>query len=324
VSTAIGNLHGSEKAGQVLLHKGMSAVTRRLITLMLLIVAVAIVGAIWIPNFLSANSLINIARQTSVTAIVALGATFVIIAGEIDLSVGAVVALVAVLTAWMSRGYPLPVMLLVALAGGLAVGAVNGLLALKLRVPSFLATLGTLSIAKGLAMTISLEPVPVRNLEFIKFFRLSPAGIPMPVIIALILFVLAVLLLNHSRFGIRTRAVGSNENGARLAGLNTTRHKYAVLILGSAFAAIGGVVLAGRTNYGIAYSASGLELEVIAAAILGGARLGGGVGSVVGTLLAAILLTMIFVGIATAGLQGSYQDIAKGTAIGIAIFLMRR
>lgn len=297
----------------------------RIFTLVCLIVVVGAVFGYLAPHFLSTTSLINIGRQATVMTIVALGVTFVIIAGEIDLSVGAVVALVSVLTAWLSRyGYSVPVMLLVALATGLSVGVVNGLLSLKLRVPSFLATLGTLSIIKGIAMTMTLEPIPLRTISFIKFFMISPLGIPMPVIIALLLFVVSIVLLNYSRFGIRTRAVGSNEGAARLAGLNTTRQKYLVFVLGSVFAAVGGVVLAGRTNYGMAQAAGGLELEVIAAAILGGARLGGGVGSVTGTLLSSVLLTMIFMGIATVGLPGPYQDMAKGAAIGLAVLLMRR
>lgn len=297
----------------------------RIFTLVCLIVVVGAVFGYLAPHFLSTTSLINIGRQATVMTIVALGVTFVIIAGEIDLSVGAVVALVSVLTAWLSRyGYSVPVMLLVALATGLSVGVVNGLLSLKLRVPSFLATLGTLSIIKGIAMTMTLEPIPLRTISFIKFFMISPLGIPMPVIIALLLFVVSIVLLNYSRFGIRTRAVGSSEGAARLAGLNTTRQKYLVFVLGSVFAAVGGVVLAGRTNYGMAQAAGGLELEVIAAAILGGARLGGGVGSVTGTLLSSVLLTMIFMGIATVGLPGPYQDMAKGAAIGLAVLLMRR
>jgi ribose/xylose/arabinose/galactoside ABC-type transport system permease subunit len=212
---------------------------------------------------------------------------------------------------------------LAGLAAGLAVGLVNGLLVLKWRVPSFLATLGTLSIAKGLAMSISLDAVPIVNMGFAKFFRLSYRGIAMPVLIALLMFGAALLLFKHTRFGIRTRAVGSNESAARLAGLNTVRHKYLVLILGSMFAAAGGIVLAGRTDLGLASSGTGLELDVITAVILGGAHLGGGTGSIAGSLLGAILLTMIFVGIAAIGLPAPDQDIAKGALIGMAILIMR-
>jgi ribose transport system permease protein len=325
VGAALSNPNQTGGTSQSLLRGPGAIISPRIITLLCLIAVVGAVFGYLAPHFLSTTSLINIGRQATVMAIVALGATFVIIAGEIDLSVGAVVALVSVLTAWLAgHGYSVPVMLLVGLAAGLTIGAVNGVLSLKLRVPSFLATLGTLSIIKGIAMTITLEPIPVRSIAFIKFFMISPWRVPMPVIIALLLFVASVVLLNYSRFGIRTRAVGSNENAARLAGLNTTRQKYLVFLLGSVFAAVGGIVLAGRTNYGMAQAGGGLELEVIAAAVLGGARLGGGVGSVLGTLLSSVLLTMIFMGIATVGLPGPYQDVAKGVAIGLAVLLMRR
>jgi ribose/xylose/arabinose/galactoside ABC-type transport system permease subunit len=306
-------------------HLWERVVSGRIITLLCLIVVTGAVFGYMAPHFLSTPSLINICRQATVLGIVALGATFVIIAGEIDLSVGAVVALVSVLVAWAFRmGYPVSVALLMGLVAGLVIGSVNGWLSLTLRVPSFLATLGTLSVVKGIAMTITLEPVPLRSIPFIKFFMTSPWRIPMPVIIAIVLFVVSALILNFSRFGIRTRAVGSNESAARLAGLNTTRQKYLVFVLGSVFAAVGGVVLAGRTNYGMSQAAGGLELEVIAAIILGGARLGGGIGSVTGTLLSSLLLTMIFMGIATVGLPGPYQDVAKGAAIGLAVLLMKR
>ncbi|MFN0317918.1 MAG: ABC transporter permease [Burkholderiales bacterium] len=307
------------------LRVALAGASGRIVTLLLLIVVVGAIFGYLAPHFLSTPSLINICRQATVLSIVAMGATFVIIAGEIDLSVGAVVALVSVIVAWAFRnGYSVSEMLLMALAAGLVIGSVNGWLSLKLRVPSFLATLGTLSVIKGIAMTITLEPLPLRSIPFIKFFMISPWRIPMPVIIAVVLFAVSVILLNYSRFGIRTRAVGSNENAARLAGLNTTRQKYMVFVLGSMFAAVGGGVLAGRTNYGMSQAAGGLELEVIAAIVLGGARLGGGAGSVTGTLLSSLLLTMIFMGIATVGLPGPYQDVAKGAAIGLAVLIMKR
>jgi ribose/xylose/arabinose/galactoside ABC-type transport system permease subunit len=325
MSSTLSSLDREGKVKSTVVRSTKPIVRARLILLTALIVAVAAVFSFLIPNFLTANSVANLLRQASVTAIVAFGATFVIVAGEIDLSVGSVVSLVAVLTAWTSRNSnPVPVMMVSAVATGLAIGAVNGFLILKLRVPSFLATLGMLSIVKGLAMTVSLQPIAVRSLDFIKFFSISLAGIPMPFFIVIVLFAVSFLLLNYSHFGVHTRAIGSNEKAARLAGLNTARHKYIVLMLGSLLAAIGGVVLAGRTNYGMAQSAGGLELDVIAAAILGGSRLGGGAGSIIGTTLGAVLLTMIFVGIANMGLPGPYQDIAKGALIGIATLLMRR
>lgn len=309
----------------VFLHTIIAAISPRLLLLVGLIVVIGAVFSWLAPNFMTQASLINVVRQATVIWIVAMGATFVIAAGEIDLSVAPVVALVSVLAALMFRyGYPVSVVMLAALGTGVVVGAVNGLLTLQLGVPSFLATLGTMSVVRGLAWEISLEYIPVRSLAFIKFFRMSPLGVPMPIVIALALTVVTGLLLHFSRFGIRTRAVGSNEDAARLAGLKVTQHKYMVMILGSVMAAVGGIVFMGRTNYGMPSAASGLELRVIAAVILGGTRLGGGVGSVVGTTLGALLLTVIFVGIATLGLPGPYQDVARGGAIVLAILLMRR
>lgn len=297
----------------------------RFVALVAMIVATSIVFSVLIPNYLSANSLINVLRQSSVIAIVSLGATFVIVSGEIDLSLGSVVALVAVLTAWVSRlGLSVAPMLVAAALAGMAIGTLNGLVVLKLRVPSFLATLGTMSIASGAAMTLSLQPIPVRSLSFVNFFGWSVIGIPMPVVIAIILVAGAASVTRKSRYFIRLRATGSNENAARLAGIATLRQKYSALLIGSVFAAAGGVVLAGKTNYGIAQSGAGMELDAIAAVILGGGRLGGGAGTIIGTTLGALLLTMIFAGIATVGLSGPYQDIAKGLAIALAILLTRR
>jgi ribose transport system permease protein len=294
----------------------------------LLIGLILITGAVFsylAPNFMTQASLINVARQATVMWIVALGTTFVLTSGEIDLSVGSVVALVSMVGATMIReGYPLPLVMVGSLGTGLAVGAVNAFLTLQLRVPSFLATLGTLAVLRGLAWEVSLQYVPVRSIWFIKFFRMSPLGVPMPIFIALALTVVAGLLLHFSRFGVRTRAVGSSEDAAQLAGLKVNQNKFLVFMLASAMAAIGGIVYMGRTNYGMPTAATGLELQVIAAVILGGTRLGGGVGSVIGTTLGALLITVIFVGIATLGLPGPYQDVARGTAIVLAILLMRR
>jgi ribose transport system permease protein len=296
----------------------------RALLLLFLIAVTALAFSIAMPQFLSQANLVNLLRQASVLAIVGCGTTFVIVAGEIDLSVGSLVAFVAVLTAWLSdKSLSIEIIVLLGLLAGVLAGTINSGLVLVLGVPSFLATLGTQAIVRGAAMTLSLQPLPVRNISFIKFFGWSPAGAPMPVIIAAIIVLASILLFTRARFGIRARAVGSNEGAARLAGLATKRQKYAVLVLGSVLAAIAGIVLAGRTNYGMSQAGTGLELDAIAATLFGGGRLGGGVGSVLGTFLAAILLTLIFTGIATLGLSGSFQDIAKGVLVGIAIFLMR-
>lgn len=296
----------------------------RVFLLLALILAAVIVLGTTIPNFLSVNNLINIVRQSSVTEIAVFGATFVVVAGEIDLSVGAAVVLSDVMVAWTSQqGFSMLGMILLALATGLIIGTLNGWLILKLKVPSFLATLGTLLVGSGLALTISLNAIPVTNHAFVRIFESTPGGVPVPVIITIGIFVISLIFFNFTRFGIWTRAVGSSEVAARLGGLNAGRHKYIVLVMGSMFAAIAGIVLAGQTDMGIANSEVGLELVVIAAVILGGGRLGGGAGSLVGSALGALFLTLIFVGLSMGGLPGPYQDIARGLAIGVAILLMK-
>jgi ribose transport system permease protein len=232
---------------------------------------------------------------------------------------------VSVLTAWVSRmDAGILAMLALAIGVGLCIGAVNAFLSLALRVPSFLATLGTLLVIRGLAMTLSLQPMAVRDLTFITFFRKTIFGLPMPFLLAAAAVVVLWVVLHRTRFGTLIRAVGSNPESARLAGIPVIRYKTLVLMLGSVLAALGGLVLAGRTNFGMAQSATGLELDVIAAVVLGGGRLGGGRGSIPGTVLGALLLTLIFTGIAILGLPGPYQDLVKGAMIGLAIVLMRK
>jgi ribose transport system permease protein len=213
---------------------------------------------------------------------------------------------------------------LATLATSVLIGAFNGLVTTQLRVPSFLTTLGSLAIVRGIAWGISLQYIPVLNIGFVQFFRLSPLGVPMPIAIALVLTVLAVVLFHFSKFGVRTRAVGSNEGASLLAGLNVRRQKFIVMVLGSLMAGGGGLVFMGRTNYGMPGGAAGLELQVIASVVLGGTRLGGGTGSIVGATLGALLLTAIFFGIASLGLSAPYQDVARGAAIVLAILLMPR
>jgi ribose transport system permease protein len=313
------------RAKRFSLHGAVEIVPPRVILLIALIVVAEAVFSWMAPHLLSAASLSNALRQATVLWIVALGATFVIASGEIDLSVASVVALVSTLGAWMIRaGYPIPVMLLATLGTSMLIGAFNGLVTVQLRVPSFLTTLGSLAIVRGLAWGISLQYIPVLNISFVQFFRYAPLGVPMPIAIALVLTAATILLFHFSKFGIGTRAVGSNETAARFAGLKVRQQKLTVMVLGSLLAGVGGVVFMGRTNYGMPGGAAGLELQVIASVVLGGTRLGGGNGSIIGTTLGTLLLTAIFFGIATLGLPGPYQDIARGGAIVLAILLMRR
>jgi ribose/xylose/arabinose/galactoside ABC-type transport system permease subunit len=297
----------------------------RLAVLAALVLLVALAFAIYTPTFLSSGNLRGMARDMAVLAIVALGATFVIIAGEIDLSVGSIVALVSLILALvLSDGMPTPLALLLALGVGAAAGAVNGLLTLHLKIPSFLATLGILSIAQGAAIALSAQPVPVPTGSFTRLFGGDVAGVPLGLLYAVAFAALSFVVLRSTRFGMRTRAVGSDDAAARMIGLDPTRTKYLVFVVAGLASAIGAILFVGRTGYGLALSSTDLLLDVLAAVMLGGSRLGGGKGSVVGTVLGAALITVALSGISGLGVDPGYQQIAKGAVIGLVVLFMRR
>lgn len=297
----------------------------RLVVLVAAMVAIAILFGSLNAYYLSWQNALDIGRQASLLAVVALGVHLVIVSGEIDLSVGAVVGLISVVVPYLfDLELPVPLVIALALSCGAVCGAVNGLITLWLLVPSFLATLGTLAVYRGLALFISNQPRVIYNDFFVDIFNSKVAGIPLTVWYPILLTVTLALLWKYTRLGVRVRAVGSNEQSARFAGLSARRIKLAVFALAGMFAAAGALILLGRTQTGLAVAGEGLELNAIAAVILGGGRLGGGKGSVVGTLLGAVLLTMVFSGIAGMGLSASWQLMTKGLILVVVIILMRK
>ena len=255
----------------------------------------------------------------------AIGANLIIVAGEIDLSVGAIVGLASVAVPGLfDLGLPMPVVLIFALLVGAIVGAANGFITLRLMVPSFLATLGTMAIVRGIALYISDQPRQVSDDAFAAAFNESIFGIPEVVLYSFGITALVAFFWKYSRFGLQIRAVGSSQQGARFAGVPTHRVKFTVFILAGIFSAAGALLLLGRTLTGLSVAADGLELNAIAAVILGGGRLGGGKGSVVGTFLGALLLTMVFSGIAGMGLTAAWQLLTKGMILVVVILFMRK
>ena len=296
--------------------------------LLVLIAAMTAIGALFgslNAYYLSWQNALDVCRQGALLAITALGVNLVIVSGEIDLSVGAVVGLVSVaVPGFFDLGLPTPVVVFLALLLGAAAGLANGLIVLRLLVPSFLATLGTMAIYRGLALHISNQPRAIYDDTFVSLFGTEIAGLSLTIYYPIIIALALALLWRYSRFGVRVRAVGSNEQSARFAGLATGRVKLAAFVLAGVFASAGALVLLGRTQTGLAVAGDGLELNAIAAVILGGGRLGGGKGSVIGTLLGAYLLTMMFSGIAGMGLTAAWQLIVKGLILVVVIVLMRK
>jgi ribose transport system permease protein len=315
------NINTATTSGKKLLAR----VDWRLVILGIAMVAVAIFFGAINSYFLSVQNVLNIARQASLLAVVAIGMNLVIVSGEIDLSVGAIVGVVCVaLPAFFDFDVPVPLAILLALLTGAVAGFVNGVITLKLLVPSFLTTLGTMAVYRGIALYISDQPRTIYNDQFISLFAPDVLGIPLIIVYPVVLACVVAFLWKYTRVGVLVRAVGSSEQSARFAGLQTGRVKMLVFMASGACAALGGILLLGRTQMGLAVAADGIELNAIAAVILGGGRLGGGKGSVVGAVLGALLLTVISSGIAGIGLAAAWQMLTKGVILVAVILLMRR
>ncbi len=274
-------------------------------------------------RFLSFSNLANVGQQIAVISIVALGATYVIIAGGIDLSVGSVVALSSVVfaLAFSNAGLAWPVAVLAALATGIAVGVVNGLLVTLGRLPAFIATLATLSMARGLALVVS-EGRPISG--FPDEFRTITSGrivgdVPVSIGLTIVLFVLGGLALRHTVFGRAVYAVGGSEEVARLSGIRVVRLKVAIYALAGFCAAVGGLVLTSRLNSAQPVAGQGLELDVIAAVVIGGASLSGGQGTAFGTLLGALIIGVLRNGLNLLNVSSFWQQVAVGAVIAAAV-----
>ena len=277
-------------------------------------------------GFLNPNNLLNIVRQTAMIAVMAVAMTFVLSAGEIDLSVGAVAGL-ATVTVAMAIAVAGPVGgVLAGLATGLAVGMFNGWLTTKVGIPSFLTTLAMMGIAKGVAMWISdTAAVPILSPSYSWVFGGGSVG-PIPVLMFWMALIAGVghVALRRSGFGRRVLATGGGETAARYSGIDTASIKFRVLVLSSCAAALAGMLYAGRLQSGRFQLGEGDELSVIAAAVLGGTSLFGGKGTVIGTIVGALMIGLINNGLILMGLEFSQQLIARGGIIILAVALSQK
>ncbi len=277
-------------------------------------------------GFLNPNNLLNIVRQTAMIAVMAIAMTFVLSAGEIDLSVGAVAGL-ATVTVALAISVAGPVGGVIAgLATGIAVGCFNGWLTTRIGIPSFLTTLAMMGIAKGIAMWISdTAAVPILSPSYSWVFGGGSIG-PIPVLLIwiLVLGALGHIVLRRTSFGRRVLATGGGEQAARFSGIDTARIKFRVLVVSSTAAAVAGMLYAGRLQSGRFQLGEGDELSVIAAAVLGGTSLFGGKGTVIGTVVGAMMIGLINNGLILMGLEFSQQLIARGGIIILAVALSQK
>jgi len=284
------------------------------------------------PNFLKLGNLLNIPNQIALVAIMAIGMTMVIIAGGIDLSVGSLVALSAVVAARLIRDYrggadagfvDVAACMLAAVALCGAIGAVNGLLTAVARIPPFIVTLAMMSIASGLAFTITDETISAIPPGAEQLMRGSLLGVPHAVILMLILFVVADVIMKRTTFGRHLYAVGGNRRAAWLCGVPVRRVVLLSYVVSGALAGVAGVLMVSQFASGKATFGATYELQVIAAVVVGGASLSGGQGKMFGTLLGALLIGVVGNGMNLMGIEGDPQKIVLGLVILAAALLDR-
>lgn len=293
-------------------------------SVLLILLVIGLVFTLGSDRFLTPSNLMNIALQTSIIAIVAIGMTFVMLTAGIDLSVGSVMALCGALAAGLAvrQGLGTFAGIGLALLAGVAVGALNGLLIVKGKMPPFVATLSTLAIARGLTLVYT-EGRPIAGIDdrFIFLGSGEILGIATPVIILAVVFVIASIILRSTRFGNYIYATGGNEEVSRLAGIRTSVITLSVYLISGFLAALGGVLLVARLWSAQPNAAVGLELDAIAAPVLGGVSLFGGVGSVAGTVVGAFILGILSNGLNLMGVPSFYQQVIKGVVLILAVML---
>ena len=290
--------------------------TRRFGTLIGLVVLCAVLWALT-PHFLTLSNLLNIAQQTSINAIVAVGMTFVILSGGIDLSVGSIVAVAGVvLGTLLQDGQPLPIAIGGALAAGVACGVANGALVSWGGLPPFIVTLGMMSIARGAALVFT-EGRPVSGFD--AGFRSLATGsigfIPAPVVVMVLVYVLAHLVLTRTTFGRYVYAIGGNEEATRLSGVHVRGHKTAVYGVSGLMSAVAAIILTARLNSAQPIAGMMYELDAIAATVIGGTSLMGGEGSLGGTLVGALIMGVLRNGLNLLGVSSFLQQIVIGAVI---------
>lgn len=273
------------------------------------------------PYFLTQTNLASVVRQTAVINIMALGMTMVIIAGGIDLSVGAILAMGGLLgTMAMERGYPIPVGVLIGILTGLFWGLVNGLLITRLKIAPFIVTLGTLGIVRGLTLIIS-NGLPVHRIpqEFSYLGEGNLLGVPFVLWLLVVCAAATHFLLEHTRLGRYAFAIGSNPEAALYAGVPVAFHTTAVYALCGLLTGLAGMIEASRLMTGQPTAGQGYELQVIAAVVIGGGSLRGGEGSVIGTLIGAFIMGLLSNGSDLLGISPYLQQAIIGAVIILAV-----
>ncbi len=275
------------------------------------------------PHFLTGSNLANVLLQSSINAILALGVTFVIISGGIDLSLGSVLALSGVVMGVILKNSGnIPIAIIAALLIGVLCGFTNGIFITRLNLPPFIATLGMMSIARGLALVIT-QGYPISGLpEPIRFIGGGKIlGISTPVVIVAVMFIISHIILTQTKLGRYDYAIGGNEEAAKLSGVNVKKYKVIFYSIAGFFSGVAGIVLAARVNSALAIAGMGYELDAIAAAVIGGVSQAGGEGTVAGTILGAIVMGVLRNGLNLLDVSTYWQQVVIGIVLVGAVSL---
>lgn len=299
---------------------------RPLIGLIIFSVIISILS----PRFLTTANLVNVFRQTSINAIIAAGMTFVILTSGIDLSVGSILGFSGAIAAKMlSSGMNIGLALLVAIVIGALAGMLNGIIITKGKVQPFIGTLAIMILLRGITMVFTDgRPIPVPSANVSPIFRWIGTGsigpIPVPVIIMFLVFGICYYILNHTKFGRHLYAVGGNEEASLLSGVNTAKIKILAYTTSGILAAIAGIIVTSRLSSAQPTSGEGYELDAIAAVVLGGTSLVGGQGTIIGTIIGALIIGILNNALNLMDVQSYYQMIAKAIVILIAVLLDKK
>ncbi|MFO0890347.1 MAG: ABC transporter permease [Isosphaeraceae bacterium] len=298
---------------------------KRLGPLLIAIVVLVAAFRIWVPRFITVDNLLDLAQQISVNAILAFGLTLVILIGGIDLSVGAVVALIGTLTVWLLPRVGLIGAVASGLLAAMAFGLVNGVCAAKTKMPPFIITLATMLVARGMALRFNEGrpmPVPSSQEAFLALGTGRVLGVvPVPVLVMLAALAGTAVLLHLTRFGQHLYAIGGNREAARYTGIPLARNEIAVYVACSMLAGIAGMIHASQLYSAEPGSGEGFELIAIAAVVVGGTSFTGGIGTIPGTFLGAIIIGILDKGLNQAGVHFSLQRIVRGLVILAAVYI---
>jgi len=291
--------------------------------LLAVIVLMIIVMSFVSPVFLTRQNIINVLRQVSINGIMAVGLTFVILTGGIDLSVGALVAVTSVITgSLLLSGYSVPVAVIAGVSVAVAFGLFSGTLISVFGLPPFIATLSTMTIGRGFALVYSVgRPFAISNKTFIAIGQGSSFDIPNPIWILLVVCVLAYILLNFTVYGRHIYAFGGNRQAARLAGVRTKLVEISVFVISGFLAGVAAIILSARIRSGQPTAGDGYELDAIAATAIGGTSMIGGKGSVLGTVMGFVIIGVMSNSLTLLNVSSFYQQIVKGVIIIIAVMM---